>query len=87
MERVAGWWRSGCLPIAAVLVAPFLALTIDPNLGLLVTTGALAVTTWLSVDTLRRADRDQRRSLFIAAALNALLAVACLVVLLVRLVE
>lgn len=65
--------------------APFLALLYGPTAGLTVATAALAATIALTLDAARTVPRPSRRRLLVAAAVNAALALACLVVLLARL--
>lgn len=79
--------RLGGALVLAVVVAPFLALLYDLNAGLTVTALALATTAVLTAQAARSetGGPSLRPRLLVAAALNALLALVCLVILLVRL--
>lgn len=75
-----------CLLSGAILVAPFLALLYDLDAGL----GMMAVTLGASVEIARqarhRATPEMRQRLQVVMAVNAGLAIACAVILVVRLV-
>ncbi len=77
----------GCALVLAIVAAPFLALLYDLNAGLAVTALALATTTAFTAQAARSGAGGTalRHRLLTAAVLNALLAVACLVILVVRL--
>lgn len=77
----------GCGLVLAVVAAPFLALLYDLNAGLAVTSLALGATAVLTAQAARfgAGGPAVRPRLLAAAALNALLALACLVILVVRL--
>jgi hypothetical protein len=64
---------------AAIVVAPFLALVVDLGFGLLVMAVALGATGYLAVDAARLAPAPRRRRLLVLTAVNAALAVACLI--------
>jgi hypothetical protein len=77
-------WRSGCIPIAAIVVAPFLALYAGLDAGLLVAALALATVGWLGLDAARRLDPDRRGRLRALAAVDLLVALACVAVIVIR---
>ncbi len=79
--------RLGGALVLAVVVAPFLALLYDLDAGLAVTALALAATAALVAQAARSGTGGPalRPRLLTAAALNALFALACLVILVVRL--
>ncbi len=74
----------GLLLGLAILAAPFLALLYGLDVGLFVMALALAAVGLLAVLTARDAEPDLRQRLLVVAAVNAVLAVACLVLLLAR---
>lgn len=75
----------GCLFGGAILAAPFLALLIDLNAGLVVMGCGLTATASLAFEAARSVDADQRTRLLVAASVNGLLAMACLTLLAARL--
>jgi hypothetical protein len=76
-------WLSVALGLA-ILLAPFLALLYGIEAGLTVMAAALAAVGTLAVFTARSADADLRQRLLLVGAVNALLALACLALLLAR---
>jgi hypothetical protein len=64
--------------VAAMVLAPFIALALGFGFGLLVMAIALAATTYLVIDTRRVAAPERRGAFAILAALNAALALICL---------
>ena len=68
----------------AILLAPFLALLYGIEAGLAVMAVALAAVGLLAVLSARTADPDLRQRLVLVGAVNAILAFACLLLLLVR---
>jgi hypothetical protein len=76
---------AGCVFGVGLLAAPFLAALYGLNAGLAVMTLALATTTAFGVYAARTAPPDLRRRLLPIVVVNAVLAVACLVALAVRL--
>jgi hypothetical protein len=68
----------------AILAAPFLALLYGLDAGLLVMALALSAVGALAVLAGRSAEPDLRHRLVVVAAVNAVLAFACLVLLLAR---
>ncbi len=74
----------GCFA-AAILAAPFLAFALHPALGLLTSTVALSALAWLAL-TQPSANAEQRRRLRVVAVLNGVLALACLGLLVARLI-
>lgn len=83
MERRPG---VGCFFGAAMLAAPFLALLYGWNAGLAVMAAALAATTGLAIQAGRTAPPEVRRRLLPVAVVNGLLAAACLVALIWRVI-
>ena len=68
----------------AILLAPFLALLYGIEAGLAVMAVALAAVGLLALLTARTVDADLRQRLVLVGAVNALLALACLALLLAR---
>ena len=68
----------------AILTAPFLALLYGLDAGLFVMALALAAVGLLAVLAARNAESDLRQRLLVVAAVNAVLAFVCLIVLLAR---
>lgn len=81
---LGGQWRSGCIPAAAIVIAPFLALYAGLDAGLVVAALALAAVAWLCFDGARRLDPDRRRRLRLVAAIDVLFALGCLAVVVIR---
>jgi hypothetical protein len=81
---LGGRWRSGCIPIAAIVLAPFLALSAGLDAGLVVGAMALAAVAWLCFDGARRLDSERRRRLRLVAAIDVVFAVVCLAVVVIR---
>ena len=71
----------GCLLAGAVVAAPFLALLFARAAGLAVMGLALGATAYLTRDAARSAAPALRRRLLVAAAVNGVLALACVVAL------
>jgi len=74
----------GYLFVAGMVLAPFLALTFSIEVGLAVMTFALAATTYLAFDALKHAQPELHSRLKLMAGINALLCLACLLILLAR---
>ena len=74
----------GLLLGLAILAAPFLALLYGFDAGLAVMAIALAAVGLLAVLAAREAESDLRQRLLVVAAVNAVLAFACVVLLLLR---
>lgn len=70
--------------VAAMVLAPFLALIYGWNAGLGVMTFALASTTYLVVDAWRTADPATRLRLRPLLGINAALTLLCLLILILR---
>ena len=68
----------------AILAAPFLALLYGLDAGLLVMALALSAVGGLAILAGRSAEPDLRHRLIVVAAVNAALALACLILLLAR---
>ncbi len=64
--------------VIAMVLAPFLALILGIGIGLLVMTIALTATTVLVIDARRMAERERQMGLAVLAAVNAVLALSCL---------
>ena len=73
----------GCALSAAIVAAPFLALLVDPAAALAVMALALGATSYLAREAGRT--HPESRGLAILSAVNAALAVGCVVGLLLRL--
>jgi hypothetical protein len=71
--------------VAAMVVAPFLALLYDLNAGLAVLTAALAATAYLTFDVAWEAEAELRRRLLVLGAVNAVFGLIALGLLIVRL--
>jgi len=67
-----------------MVLAPFLALIYGWTAGLVVMTFSLAATTYLAFDAYHTASPDLQPRLRLLVAVNAALSIACLAVLLVR---
>ena len=74
-----------CLLSGAILIAPFLALLYDLNAGLAVMALTLAASVELARQAQSRATPQMRRRLRIVMAINAALAVVCVLILTARL--
>lgn len=73
------------LPMAGILLAPFIGFLLWPNLGLGILVISLGVMAWMTWELAKQAPRSQARTLRIGAGLNAVMAVAALALLLARL--
>jgi hypothetical protein len=78
---------AGYLFAGAMVAAPFLALLFGWNAGLAVLAFALAATTFLTLDALRRAPSELRPRLRWLAALNGVLTLFAVVILVVRMLD
>lgn len=72
------------LPMAGILLAPFIGFLLDPNLGLGVLVICLGVVGWMTWGIAEQAPAQQARTLRFGAILNGVMAVAALVLLLIR---
>ena len=72
------------IPMAGILLAPFIGFMLDPNLGLGVLVICLAVVGWMTWGVAEQAPAPQARTLRFGAILNGVMAVAALVLLLYR---
>lgn len=72
------------IPMAGILLAPFIGFMLDPNLGLSVLVICLAVVGWMTWGVAAQAPPPQARTLRFGAILNGVMAVAALVLLLIR---
>lgn len=75
----------GCGLGGAMVVAPFLALLFDVAAGLAVMAAGLGATAYLARDAARTAEEGARTRLRWFAVVNGMLAIACVVVLAIRL--
>lgn len=73
------------LPMAGILLAPFIGFLLDPNLGLGILVVCLGVMGWMTWDVSKQAPPRQARTLRMGAVLNEVMAVAALLLLMVRL--
>lgn len=72
------------IPMAGILLAPFIGFMLDPNLGLGVLVICLGVVGWMTWGVAEQAPAPQARTLRFGAILNGVMAVAALVLLLFR---
>lgn len=73
------------IPMFGILFAPFIGFLLDPNLGLGILVLSLGVVAWMTWNLAEQAPRQQARTLKMGAVMNAVMAVAALLLLLVRL--
>lgn len=73
------------IPMFGILFAPFIGFLLDPNLGLGILVICLGVVAWMTWNLAEQAPRQQARTLKMGAIINAVMAVAALLLLLVRL--
>lgn len=73
------------LPMFGILFAPFIGFLLDPNIGLGILVISLGVMAWMTWNLATQAPRQQARTLKMGAILNGVMAVAALLLLLVRL--
>lgn len=73
------------LPMAGILLAPFVGFMFSPDLGLGVLVICLGVVAWMTWGVAEQAPRAQARTLRFGAILNGVMAVAALALLLYRL--
>lgn len=73
------------LPMLGILIAPFLGYLFDPNIGLGILVICLALMSWMTWGIAKQAPDPQARTLRFGAILNAVMGVAALLLLLVRL--
>ena len=73
------------IPMFGILFAPFIGVLLDPNLGLGILVICLGVVAWMTWNLAEQAPRQQARTLKMGAIINAVMAVAALLLLLVRL--
>lgn len=73
------------IPIAGILLAPFIGFLLDPDLGLGILVICLGAVGWMTWGVAEQAPAPQARTLRFGAILNGVMAVAALLLLLVRL--
>lgn len=73
------------LPMAGILLAPFIGFMLSPDLGLGVLVICLGVVGWMTWDISNQAPAAQARTLRFGAILNGVMAGAALLLLLYRL--
>lgn len=72
------------IPMLGILLAPFIGFMFDPNFGLGILVICLGVVGWMTWGIAQQAPPPQARTLKFGAALNGVMAVAALLLLLVR---
>lgn len=72
------------LPIAGILLAPFIGYMLSPDLGLGILVICLVVVGWMTWTIAAQAPAPQARTLRFGAILNGVMAVAALLLLLYR---
>jgi uncharacterized membrane protein len=73
------------IPMFGILFAPFIGFLLSPNLGLSILVVCLGVVAWMTWNLAAQAPRAQARTLKMGAVMNGVMAVAALLLLLVRL--
>lgn len=73
------------IPMAGILLAPFVGFLFDANFGLGILVICLGVVGWMTWGVAQQAPAPQARTLRFGAILNGVMAVAALLLLLVRL--
>lgn len=73
------------IPMVGILLAPFIGFLYDPNVGLGILVICLGVVAWMTWGVSQQAAPPQARTLRIGATLNGVMAVAALLLLLIRL--
>ena len=73
------------IPMFGILFAPFIGFLLDPNLGLGILVICLGVVAWMTWNLAEQAPLQQARTLKMGAIINAVMAVAALLLLRVRL--
>lgn len=71
--------------MAGILLAPFIGFLLDPNFGLGILVVCLGVVAWMTWGISQQAPPPQARTLRIGAILNGVMAVAAVLLLLIRL--
>lgn len=72
------------IPMVGILLAPFIGFLLNPNLGLGILVVCLGVVGWMTWGVAQQAPPPQARTLRFGAILNGVMAVAALLLLLVR---
>lgn len=72
------------LPMAGILIAPFIGFLLDPNFGLGILVICLSVVGWMTLGIAKQAPAQQARTLKFGAILNFVMAGAALLLLLFR---
>lgn len=73
------------IPMIGILLAPFIGFLLDPNFGLGILVVCLGVVGWMTWGIAQQAPAQQARTLRFGAILNGVMAVAALLLLIVRL--
>lgn len=73
------------IPMVGILLAPFIGFLLEPNFGLGMLVVCLGVVGWMTWGVAQQAPPQQARTLRFGAILNGIMAVAALLLLLVRL--
>lgn len=73
------------LPMAGILLAPFIGFLLEPNLGLGILVVCLSLMAWMTWDLAKQTPAPQARTLRFGAILNGVMAVLAVALLLVRL--
>lgn len=73
------------IPMFGILFAPFIGFLLDANLGLAILVVCLSVVAWMTWHLAAQAPRPQARTLKMGAVMNGAMAIAALLLLLVRL--
>lgn len=73
------------LPMAGILLGPFIGFLLSPNLGLAILVISLGLMAWMTWDLSRQVPEPQARPLRFGAVLNGVFAVLAAALLLVRL--
>ena len=73
------------LPMAGILLGPFIGFLLSPNLGLAILVISLSVMAWMTWELSKQVPEPQARPLRFGAILNAVFAVLAAALLLVRL--
>lgn len=73
------------LPMFGILFAPFIGFLLDANFALVILVVSLSLMAWMTWSLAEQAPAQQARTLKIGAIMNAVMAVAAVLLLLVRL--
>jgi uncharacterized membrane protein len=73
------------LPMAGILLGPFIGFLLSPNLGLVILMISLGLMAWMTWDLSKQVPEQQARTLRFGAILNGVFAILAAALLLVRL--